>query len=610
MSEDRDGLEQAATVASSDALAPTITPAPSRPGAVHLEGGSLETEGFADRYRTGRVLGRGGMGEVRLLRDDRIGREVAMKVMRDPVRDDVRARFLREARVQGQLEHPAIVPVYDLGLGPDGAPYFTMKRLRGVTLEKVIASGELAERRMLAALVTVCQALEYAHTRGVLHRDLKPGNVMLGDFGETYVLDWGVARIAGTPDEEGGLPLVSPGETAAGSILGTPGYMAPEQARGEPVDERADVYSLGCMLFEVLARRPLHPRATALESTLAGARVRFEDREVAPELEAICVRATALDPGDRFPSVAALVAALQAYLDGDRDLARRRELAAEHVTAARVARERPVAMREASRALAMDPENEEAAGIITRLMLEPPETVPAEVQASVERSLAAASRLEARTGALAYLGYLAFTPLFIWMGVRDWGFLAALGVLQLVLCGQALLASRSERLEKPMLYSAVVLNAIFLMMMSRFFGPFIVLPVVAAASAIAFVFHGHVLRPAFAIASSALIIAVPVALEGLGLIQGSYLFTDGGMVLAPNLVSLPETATRVTLLILTTGSVVATALFVLSVRKAQLAAEERLHLQSWYLRHLVPESAHPALDTPSSSSSSSSSAAS
>nr|MBA3457456.1 serine/threonine protein kinase [Deltaproteobacteria bacterium] len=214
------------------------------------------------RYVMRDMLGRGGMGDVLLATDAQIGRDVAVKRMRDRRTTSV-ARFLREARIQGRLDHPAIVPVHEVAVDEEDRPYFVMKRLTGTTLADILAArGHVSLTtssidkhplsRLLRAYSDVCLAVEFAHTRGVIHRDLKPANIMLGDFGEVYVLDWGVARVMGddsTDSLEIGPSKEPAGSTEAGTVLGTIGYMPPEQLRGMSIDRRADVYALGCILF-------------------------------------------------------------------------------------------------------------------------------------------------------------------------------------------------------------------------------------------------------------------------------------------------------------------------------------------------------------------------
>jgi serine/threonine-protein kinase len=210
-------------------------------------------------YELGELLGRGGMGEVIAAHDPRIEREVALKRMRGgaSVSADAVARFIREAKIQARLDHPAIVPVHELGHDDDGLPYFTMKRLTGTTLHARLHAGGPIQP-LLRAFADVCFAVELAHSRTVVHRDLKPSNIMLGDYGEVYVLDWGVARVIGAqPAQPTNLPLDSsvPDGTATGALLGTPGYMAPEQMRGEPVEPAADVYALGAIAYRCLTGR-------------------------------------------------------------------------------------------------------------------------------------------------------------------------------------------------------------------------------------------------------------------------------------------------------------------------------------------------------------------
>src|SRR5687768_958876 len=248
-------------------------------------------------YELRDVIGRGGMGEVVLAHHHQIGRDVALKRLRaDQPTPELVERFLREAKIQARLDHPSIAPVHELGFDPEGLPYFTMKRVAGTTLGEHLSRHEKPQR-LLRALVDVCQALELAHARKIVHRDLKPQNIMLGDYGEVYVLDWGVARVLGgraTTDRSSidDDVITLDGVTKAGALLGTPGYMSPEQARGEPVEPAADIYALGSMLFEILTGEPLHPRsrealATTIANTERSPAARRPDRNIAPELDAL-----------------------------------------------------------------------------------------------------------------------------------------------------------------------------------------------------------------------------------------------------------------------------------------------------------------------------------
>jgi eukaryotic-like serine/threonine-protein kinase len=220
----------------------------------------------AGRYVVGGVLGAGGMGVVHTCFDSHMGREVAMKLIRaDRDATQLEPRFLAEARVQGSMEHPGIVPVHDLGRDAEGRAFFTMKHVRGVGLDVILArirrgdadaTREYPPHRLLTAFAQICLTVDFAHGRGVSHRDLKPANVMLGDHGEVYVLDWGIAKVRPpVTDGDETQPAFAP--AAARTLVGTLGYAAPELVNGGRGDPLSDVFSLGAILFEILACEPL-----------------------------------------------------------------------------------------------------------------------------------------------------------------------------------------------------------------------------------------------------------------------------------------------------------------------------------------------------------------
>jgi serine/threonine protein kinase/tetratricopeptide (TPR) repeat protein len=288
------------------------------------------------RYEVLRPHARGGLGLLSVARDAELGREVALKEMLADVADDAvsRERFVREAEVTGGLEHPGIVPVYGLGRHADGRPYYAMRLIRGESLEQAIKrlhAGEAgyALRGLLTRFVAACNALAYAHSRGVIHRDVKPANVMLGPYGETLVVDWGLAKVVGSSASDKPLPAGSPlpirdGDsqaTRAGSLLGTPPYMSPEQARGQvdSLGPATDVYSLGATLYSILTgRSPVQgsDAVTTLEKVSRGdwTAPRQLSQSVPAALDAVCCKAMALQPEDRYASPLELAADVERWL--------------------------------------------------------------------------------------------------------------------------------------------------------------------------------------------------------------------------------------------------------------------------------------------------------
>jgi serine/threonine protein kinase len=269
------------------------------------------------RYELVEKIGQGGMGTVYLARDRQLDRPVALKVLNGlPADAETEARLAREARIIARLEHPGIVPVHDSGVLADGRFYYAMKLVRGKRLdEQVDRSTPLLER--LALFQKICDAVAFAHAHGVLHRDLKPQNIMVGPFGEVLVMDWGVAKEVKHAPQTPGQAAVNgalerSGNTAHGTVLGTPGYMAPEQARGETsMDERIDVYSLGAILYVLLTGRPPDAEPGLL-------RPRHVDRSIPRPLEAICLKALAEDRSLRYADVVELAGDVTNFLAGRR----------------------------------------------------------------------------------------------------------------------------------------------------------------------------------------------------------------------------------------------------------------------------------------------------
>lgn len=272
----------------------------------HLRELAVEPDFSATKYQLGGELARGGMGTVYLAEDTKLNRQVAIKVLNPPdVTTDLRERMIREAQIIARLEHPGIVPVHDVGVLPDGRVFYAMKYVRGRRLDEYAAETVSIKDR-LRKFQSACDAVAFAHAHGVIHRDLKPQNIMIGSFGEVLVLDWGVAKIlrkhepaseADTLMLPGNNSKHKPGDTTQGTIIGTRHYMSPEQARGEVdrLDERSDVYSLGAVLCFLLTNES--PNTT---------RPRAINPKVSKAAEAICLKAMSPEMDARYATAVEL----------------------------------------------------------------------------------------------------------------------------------------------------------------------------------------------------------------------------------------------------------------------------------------------------------------
>jgi serine/threonine protein kinase len=588
----------------------------SNPG-VDVARGTLSLED-GRRYEQLQTLGQGGMGVVELTADRLIGRDVAIKSLRPQLADDHRVaqRFLREAKIQGQLEHPAIVPVYDLGRTAAGSLYFAMKRVKGRTLRELLDAlrrgdeidERFSQRRLLSAFSQICQAVEFAHSRGVVHRDLKPENLMFGEHGEVYVLDWGIARLLGRDDEAEAIVDLDPGTdgTRQGAVIGTVGYMSPEQAAGdhELIDRRSDVWSLGAILFELLARTPLIERGSVAEM-LARTTLGVDadpsrlDPELPPELASLCVAATATRREDRLPSARALSDAIERYLDGDRDARMRREKSQLHARAAEQAAERAFASddlelrREAAResgvALALDPGNVDARKTLFELFTRPPRQMPEAAQVSLDADRIQTLRSFYRESIVAISIYAPLLSGLLVFGLNEpWVLYASLGIslVYVLLCILGL------RRTEPRSYIPLLMHtctSITLVLITRLFTPLLVLPVLVAIATTASVSSpGGAPRWAFALVGTLPVLGAG-ALELLGIWPPTMVWVNGTLELRSALVELGDSSLVIPVLLILSS-------FPLVIGTALTGRVQRLvddivraaHVQRWQLEQIVP----------------------
>jgi serine/threonine protein kinase len=571
-----------------------------------------EAAATGPRYVERDRLGHGGMGEVMLVHDSLIGRDVALKRLRKASSVKARHRFAREARLQGRLEHPAIAPVYDLQASGD-APFFTMKRVRGESLRALLAADHqprLSERRLLSALSQVCLAVHYAHERGVVHRDIKPENVMLGDYGEVYLLDWGIAKVAG---EEAAIEAGHDDtqvNTRAGELLGSVHYMAPEQIKttAAGVDARADVYALGGLLFEILTRQRLHepaPLEKMVAQILGGidtrARIRATGVVVPPELAAICAQATRREPRERYATARALHEAIERYLDGDRDAELRRDGARTHAELAHHAAARALAaqssddesarraeaLRELGQALALDPANREARRTLVQLLTTPPRHLPLEVQTAQTTNLRHHIRRAALLGTAVYC-YIMLNILFMYAGaIRDWSGFWPAHVLWLGALVASVLTAVRPRYSG--LFAMLLLGTAASVEATRILSPLLVVPGLLAGHAVIFSLFNDVRQRLAAVA----IVGIGWTLCAFGVPLGLFPPTmtpmNGGLFLDTQVVELARVFTAPMTWVAFGAMIVLPAIVVGAMRSAYGKADLQLRLQSWQLGQLVAD---------------------
>ncbi len=578
------------------------------------EQGRVDT---GSRYCVLGQLGRGGMGEVSRTFDVKIGREVALKSLL-PVAPEVAAvatgRFLREAKVQALLEHPAVVPVYDIGTGADGLAFFTMKQIRGRTLWSLLedlrrdraagATPRHSLRWLLVKFVTVCLAVHYAHERGVVHRDLKPENIMLGPHGEVYVLDWGVARVLHASDAQAAGPADSE-PTRPGEMIGTPGFMPPEQILGvhAEVDARSDVFALGAILYEIVTQTSLFTGTDTIgliEATLNPVRPRPPlVPDAPPELVELALRCTMFQRSARPAGADEIVQAIESYLDGDRDEALRRRMADDRATRAEEQRvvamsgaagereaARSMAMQEAGRALALAPDHQRAAAVVLDLLRAPPDPPPAEALREVDALDTAHRAAAVRDNAIRIASWVVLAPVPFLMGVRTpWLAAAALSWLggMMVLALWMWRTSVTTRAARLTLFAC---TCVFAALASSIFGPLVFVPAFVAMNTVVFGAQTTKNERRWQVALSCLAVVGPLALELTGAVPPSMRLDGSSIVLLPRVVEFEPAASLAFLTAVTLSGIVIPSIVTGRVRDALAAAERDLVVQKWQLAQL------------------------
>jgi serine/threonine-protein kinase len=437
---------------------------------------------------------------------------------------------------------------------------------------------------------------------------------MLGSYGEVVLLDWGIAKVVALeaePDEpRTASPIESDERTRDGEIVGTISYMSPEQASGgrATVDGRTDVYALGAVLFEILTHQPLHQSARVpvmLRRIRAGVEarpsVRAPEAQVPPELETICVKATQRDPAARYQSARELHDAIEAFLDGDRDVQQRRESARRHAAQALVAAERALnqgggenlhratALREVGQALALDSENLDALRTLVRVMTTPPRTTPPEVDEAQRRTQQRQIRRGAALGGLAYLYLLVNVLIMYRHGVRDW---IAFSTSLLFWAGAGLVSLATVLRPRYVgLFAMLILSVVATVLATRSLGPLPIVPGLLATQAVLFSMMRNWKLRLGVIGLVSLGWAVSLFGEAWGLFPKMVSALDGGILIHSNVVDLPRVFTTLHTFLAFLALMVLPAVVVGVMRSHYATADAQLRLQAWQLHQLVPDEA-------------------
>jgi eukaryotic-like serine/threonine-protein kinase len=383
-------------------------------------------------------------------------------------------------------------------------------------------------------------------------------------------------------------------------VLGTPGYMSPEQIRRTPLDERADVYSLGCTLFEILTAEPLHPRGMeALKSTLLTIEGRPAERrpnaDIPPELDEACRRATAQKAEGRFAGAREVHDAVMRYLDGDRDLLLRRELSAQHSASAEQAfqagadeKHRAEAMREAGRALSLDPTNVRAADLLARIMLEPPPSVPEAVKEAMSDAAARAGAEQSRAATWVYVTILLLLPVLTLLGVKSWALFGAIAAATAMMIGITVFLGRRRHVSQATLLFGVAMDAALTVLIGLLSSPVLSVPVLAMSSALAFSGHPRIRTPWVPVAVASVVILLPVAGELVGIFPRTFEILSDSIVVRPWSLGVHPFGTVAVFVIFWLSALVSASVTILKLRRSQETAANQLQLQAWHLRQLLP----------------------